>query len=509
MAAAASVFQFEPGDQYNRELAANVHPSDWVNPTPKQRYNLVVVGGGTAGLVTAAGAAGLGASVALVEKNLMGGDCLNFGCVPSKALIRAARAAAEMRNADMFGIEPVNVQVDFGRVMERMRRLRAELSAKDSARRFRDQLGVDVFIGDARFSGVDVIEVDGETLRFRKACIATGARAAAPPIPGLAGAGYLTNETIFSLTELPHRIAVLGAGPIGCELSQTLRRFGADVTLLERGPHILPREDEEAARIVEHAILRDGARLLTEARVKGVERRGDEKVLTIYQGSKQVELVVNEILVGAGRVPNVTGLGLESAGVEYDEVDGVRVDDRMRTTNRQIFAAGDVASRFKFTHVSDATARIVIRNALFFGRDRMSTLTVPWCTYTDPEVGHVGLYEHETRERGIAVTTFVQELRDVDRAVVDGEVSGFVKVLVRQGGDQIVGATIVARNAGEMLSELTLAIARGVGLSAIASVIHSYPTQAEAIKKVADAFNRTRLTPRVKRLFSTWFSLTR
>ena len=509
MAAAASAFQFEPGDQYNRELAANVHPSDWVNPTPKQRYNLVVVGGGTAGLVTAAGAAGLGASVALVEKTLMGGDCLNFGCVPSKALIRGARAAAEMRNADMFGIEPVNVQVDFGRVMERMRRLRAELSAKDSARRFRDQLGVDVFIGDARFSGVDVIEVDGETLRFRKACIATGARAAAPPIPGLGGAGYLTNETIFSLTELPRRIAVLGAGPIGCELSQTLRRFGGEVTLLERGPHILPREDEEAARIVEHAILRDGARLLTEARVKGVERRGDEKVLTIYQGSKQVELVVDEILVGAGRVPNVTGLGLESAGVEYDEVDGVRVDDRMRTTNRQIFAAGDVASRFKFTHVSDATARIVIRNALFFGRDRMSALTVPWCTYTDPEVGHVGLYEREARERGIAVTTFVQELRDVDRAVVDGEVSGFVKVLVRQGGDQIVGATIVARHAGEMLSELTLAIARGVGLGAIATVIHPYPTQSEAIKKVADAFNRTRLTPWVKRLFSAWFSLTR
>ena len=509
MAAAASVFQFEPGDQYNRELAANVHPSDWVNPAPKRRYNLVVVGGGTAGLVTAAGAAGLGASVALVEKNLMGGDCLNFGCVPSKALIRAARAAAEMRNADVFGIEPVNVQVDFGRVMERMRRLRAELSAKDSARRFRDQLGVDVFIGEARFSGIDTIEVDGQTLRFRKACIATGARAAAPPIPGLAGAGYLTNETIFSLTELPRRMAVLGAGPIGCELSQTLRRFGAEVTLLERGPHILPREDEEAARIVEHAILRDGARLLTEARIKGVERRGDEKVLTIYQGSKQVELVVDEILVGAGRVPNVTGLGLESAGVEYDEVDGVRVDDRMRTTNRQIFAAGDVASRFKFTHVSDATARIVIRNALFFGRDRMSALTVPWCTYTDPEVGHVGLNEVEARERGIAVTTFVQELRDVDRAVVDGEVSGFVKVLVRQGGDQIVGATIVARHAGEMLSELTLAIARGVGLSAIASVIHSYPTQAEAIKKVADAFNRTRLTPGVKRLFSTWFSLSR
>ena len=508
MAAAAPVFQFEPGDQYNRELAANVHPFDWVNPVPKRRYNLVVVGGGTAGLVTAAGAAGLGASVALVEKNLMGGDCLNFGCVPSKALIRAARAAAEMRDAAAYGIESVDVQVDFGRVMERMRRLRAQLSAKDSARRFRDELGVDVFTGEARFTSVDTVDVDGQTLRFRKACIATGARAAAPPIPGLAAAGYLTNETVFSLTELPRRVAVLGAGPIGCELSQTLRRFGAEVTLLERGPHILPREDEEAARLVEQAILRDGARLLTKAMVKRVEHRGGEKVLTLDQSGKPTELVVDEILVGAGRVPNVTGLGLEAAGVEYDEAHGVKVDDRMRTTNRRIFAAGDVASRFKFTHISDATARIVIRNALFFGRDRMSALTVPWCTYTDPEVGHVGLYEHEARDRGIAVTTFIQELRDVDRAVVDDEVSGFVKVHVRQGGDQIVGATIVARHAGEMLSELTLAIARGVGLGAIATVIHPYPTQAEAIKKVADAFNRTRLTPRVKRLFSTWFSLT-
>jgi len=503
----AAVFRLEPDDPHNQTLAANVHPSDWVNPQPKRRYNIIVIGGGTAGLVTAAGAAGLGASVALVEKTLMGGDCLSFGCVPSKALVRSARAAAEMRDAGDYGIEAGEVKVDFGRVMERMRRLRAQLSAKDSASRFQYELGVDVFIGEARFTGVDTVEVGGQTLRFRKACIATGARAAAPPIEGLAQAGYLTNETVFSLTELPRRIAVLGAGPVGCELSQTLRRFGAEVTLIERGPHILPREDEEAARLVEQAMLRDGTRLLTKATVRGVERRADEKVLPIDQGGEQSEIVVDEILVGAGRVPNVTGLGLEKAGVEYDEVRGIEVDDRMRTRNRRIFAAGDVASRFKFTHMSDATARIAIRNALFFGRDRMSALTVPWCTYTDPEVGHVGLNEVEARERGIAVTTFVQEFSDVDRAVLDGEVSGFVKVHVRQGGDQIVGATIVARHAGEMLSELTLAIARGVGLGALAAVIHPYPTQAEAIKKIADAYNRTRLTPRVKRLFSAWFSL--
>ena len=388
--AAASAIKFEPSDRHNRNLMANVHPSDWVNPTPKRLYNLVVVGGGTAGLVTAAGAAGLGASVALVEKTWMGGDCLNFGCVPSKALIRAARAAAEMRDAVAYGIEPVDVRVDFGRVMERMRRLRAELSVKDSAWRYRDELGVDVFIGAARFTGIDMVEVDGRTLRFHKACIATGARAAAPPIPGLAKAGYLTNETVFSLTELPRRVAVLGGGPIGCELSQTFQRFGAEVTLLERGPHILPREDDEAARLVQQSIQGDGVRLRTETATKGVECRGGAKVLMLDKNGALAELVVDEILVGVGRAPNVTGLGLETAGIEYDEAQGIEVDDRMRTTNRRVFAAGDVASRFKFTHMSDATARIVVRNALFFGRDRMSALTVPWCTYTDPEVGHVG-----------------------------------------------------------------------------------------------------------------------
>jgi pyruvate/2-oxoglutarate dehydrogenase complex dihydrolipoamide dehydrogenase (E3) component len=508
MAAAAPLSRFEPEDQYNRTLADNVHPFDWVNPVAKRRYNLVVVGGGTAGLVTAAGATGLGASVALVERDLLGGDCLNFGCVPSKALIRTARAAAEMRDAAEYGIHPVDIRVDFGRAMERMRRVRAELSARDSARRYRDELGVDVFIGEPRFTGANTIEVDDQTLHFQKACIATGARPSVPLIPGLAEAGFLTNETVFSLTKLPRRIAMLGAGPVGCEMSQTFQRFGAEVTLLTSGPQILPREDEDAARLVEQSMRRDGVGVVTDVTVRQVKRRGHEKILTLDHGSRTSELAVDEILVGAGRVPNVAGFGLEAAGVKYDELHGVTVDDRMRTTNRRIFAAGDVASRFKFTHVSDATARIVIRNSLFCGRERMSALTVPWCTYTDPEIGHVGLYEREAYERGIAVRTFVQDLRDVDRAVVDGETSGLVKVHVRKGKDQIIGATVVARHAGEMLSELTLAIARGVGLGAVAAVVHPYPTQAEAIKKVADAFNRTRLTPRVRRLFSIWFSLT-
>src|SRR5260370_4429801 len=317
MSAAAPLFQFERGGAYNQSRAANVHPPDWVHPVPQRRYNLVVVGGGTAGLVTAAGAAGLGAGVALVEKNLMGGDCLNYGCVPSKALIRAARAAAEMRSASAYGIDSTDVRVDFGRVMERMRRLRAKLSAKDAARRYRDELGVDVFIGAARFTGVDRVEVDGQTLRFRKACIATGARASAPPIPGLAQAGYLTNETFFSLTELPRRVAVVGAGPVGCELSQTLQRLGAEVTLLERGPHILSREDQDAARMVEQSLVRDGVRLLTEVTVRRVECRGGDKVLTLDQSGVAGETLGDDIYFCARRTPNPNGSPRRNRPVSY------------------------------------------------------------------------------------------------------------------------------------------------------------------------------------------------
>jgi pyruvate/2-oxoglutarate dehydrogenase complex dihydrolipoamide dehydrogenase (E3) component len=496
-----------PWDEHNRALVAGVHPPDWTNPRPAARYNLVVVGAGTAGLVAAAGAAGLGARVALVERYLMGGDCLNVGCVPSKALIRAARAWADVRRAGDFGIVvPEGARVDFGAVMERMRRLRAAISPADSAARFR-ALGVDVFLGEGRFTGRDTLEVGGAVLRFRRALVATGARAAVPVIPGLAETGYLTNETVFGLTALPPRVAVIGAGPIGCELAQALARFGAAVVLLDRGPQVLEREDHEAAALVAQALAGDGVRLMLDSTVSRVERGpGREAVLHVESARGAGTVAVDAILVGAGRAPNVEGLGLEAAGVDVDARGGVRVDDRLQSTNRKIFAAGDVCSAYKFTHNSDAQARIVVRNALFLGRARASALTLPWCTYTDPEVAHVGLSERDAHTRGIAVRSFVQELHDVDRAVLDGETEGFVKVHVRRGTDRIVGATIVARHAGEMLPELTLAMARGVGLGALASVIHAYPTQADAIRKLGDACNRTRLTPRVRTLLGAWLA---
>lgn len=498
---AEAIPEARPLDEHNRELIQNTHPPDWINPEPSGRYNMVVIGGGTAGLVTAAGAAGLGAKVALIERNLLGGDCLNSGCVPSKALIRCARAYADVRDAGEFGVKvPAGLELDFGAVMERMRKLRAGISHHDSAARFKS-LGIDVFIGSAAFKGADTIEVGGKTLRFAKACIATGARAAQLPIPGLAEAGALTNETVFSLTELPQRLAVIGAGPIGVELAQTFARFGSKVTLLEQRKQVLAREDRDAADIVERALIRDGVELDCCAKVKEVRREGDERIIVLEAGEGVRELRVDHILVGVGRAPNVEHMGLDAVGVEFDLRGGIKVDDQLRTTAKNVFAAGDVCFPYKFTHTADAMARIVIGNALFFKSDKTSTLTIPWCTYSDPEVAHVGLYEHEAAKRGIEIDTFRIEMSTVDRAILDGEREGFLKVHVQKGTDKILGATLVSRHAGETISEITLAMTAGAGLGTIARTIHPYPTQAEIIKKAADAYSRTRFTPRVATLF--------
>jgi pyruvate/2-oxoglutarate dehydrogenase complex dihydrolipoamide dehydrogenase (E3) component len=493
-----------PQDAYNEILVTNVHPPDWVNPEPAGRYNLVVIGAGTAGLISAAGAAGLGAKVALIERHLMGGDCLNVGCVPSKGIIRAARALSDARNSLEFGVHGgKDLGFDFSEAMERMRRLRSEISHHDSARRFRDELGIDVFIGEGSFAGPDCVEVGGKKLYFAKAAVCTGARAAAPPIPGLAEAGYLTNETVFSLTRQPQRLAVIGAGPIGCELAQTFARFGSRVTLIELGPQILGREDGDAAEILHAAFVREGIELQLGVTILGVEKRGSDKVLRLERNGEVLEVAADEILVGVGRAPNVEGLELQKAGIDFDK-NGVKVSETLRTTNSRVYAAGDICFPYKFTHTADALARILIANALFMGRQKTSALTIPWCTYTDPEIAHVGMYEKEARDKGVDVTTLTVPLEEIDRAVLDGESEGFARVHLRAGSDKILGATIVARHAGEMINEFSLAIANSLGMSAIAKTIHPYPTQAEVIKRLADAHNRTRLTPLVKKLLTGW-----
>jgi pyruvate/2-oxoglutarate dehydrogenase complex dihydrolipoamide dehydrogenase (E3) component len=491
----------EPFDQFNRRLVANVRPPDWVNPAPRERYDLVVIGAGTAGLVTAAIAAGLGAHVALVERHLMGGDCLNVGCVPSKAIIAAARGwhSAGLAAARFAGPRTPGTG-DFAEVMARMRRLRADLSPVDSAARFRG-LGVDVFFGGGRFVSPAAVQVAEATLRFRRAVIATGSSPAVAQIPGLERAGFLTNESIFSLAEAPAHLCVIGAGPVGCELAQAFARLGTPVTLIARGPTILPREDPDASRIVEQAMAQDGVRVLHEARVIRVETRGDRTVVSVERAGRIEEIGADRILVAVGRVPNVAGLGLETAAVRYDR-SGIRVNDRLRTSNRRVFAIGDVSSVHRYTHVADAQARIVVGNALFhgIGGGRASRLVIPRVTYTSPEVAHVGLDPRAIAERAIEAHTITVPMRDADRAVLEGEEDGFFRVHLRKGSDRILGATLVAEQAGEMIGEITVAMTSGLGLSRVGAAIHPYPTRAEVFRKAADAWRRTRLTPRAKRI---------
>ncbi len=501
-----------PLDEYNRRLVANVHPADWTNPIPHDSYDLVVLGAGTAGLVVAAGAAGLGIGlkVALIEKNLMGGDCLNVGCVPSKCLVRSARVVGEMRRGQELGVE-TTAHVDFAVVMERMRRLRSEISDHDSVQRFQ-KLGVDVFLGQGSFSGENLIEVGGQTLRFKKAVIATGARATRPEIPGLAAAGFLTNETVFSLTAPPDRLAVIGGGPIGCELAQAFRRFSCQVVLLHSGQNLLQKEDPAASEIIQATLSNEGVQMVLGCQIERVEVTATGKTIYYQQQGKPASIVTDEILVSAGRTPNVAGLNLEQVGVVYDLQKGVQVNDYLQTTNPRVYAAGDICMDWRFTHAADAAARIVIKNTLFapwgLGRAKLSALTMPWVTFTDPEVAQVGISAAIAKERGIEIETICISLSKVDRAITDGETAGFFKIHHQKGSDRIVGATIVAAHAGEMISLITLAIKGKWGLGKLSSIIYPYPTQAEGIKKAADSYRRTLLTPRAQKLlkFLTKFS---
>lgn len=503
-----------PNDDYNQQLVANVHPADWVNPESTGRYNMVVLGAGTAGLITAVVAASLGAKVALIEKHLMGGDCLNVGCVPSKGVIRAARAWADLRKAAEFGLLiPAGVKYDFGAVMARMRKLRARISRNDSAQRY-TKLGVDVYIGSGRFLGADAIQVEGPAgnriLTFVKAAVCTGARAAAPPTIGLQEAGYLTNETVFSLTELPQRMGVIGAGPIGCELAQSFARFGSQVYLIETMHGIMPNEDRDAAGIVEQQMVRDGVKLLCCGRDLTVQKTDDGKRLTVDSHGQQYDVTVDEILVGVGRTPNVERIGLEAAGVEYDK-NGIKINARLQSSNPNIYAAGDVCSRYKFTHAADAMAQVVIQNALFphpfgVGYADVESLNMPWCTFTEPEIAHVGMYERDAKEKGLEVETYTYKLDEVDRAILDGEEDGFAKVHIQKGTDKILGATIVAAHAGEMISEFSVAMKAGAGAKTIAGTIHPYPTQAEVNKKVVNLWRKAHFTQSTKNLLMKLFA---
>ena len=489
-----SIKQF-PKDPQNQLLRENVAPPSWKNPVPNSGYHLVILGGGSAGLVAASVAAQLGAKVALIEKDALGGDCLNVGCVPSKAIIRAAKVIAELRSAERFGIDlHGETTVDFKRVMERVWEVRATISPYDSAERF-TKLGVDIYFGTGQFTTEETINVNDQPLTFKRALIATGSRPLVPNIRGLAEVGYLTNETLWNLTTQPKRLAIIGAGPIGCEMAQAFQRLGTQVSLIDIAPQVLIREDPDAAELIQSRLSAEGVELHLATKTMSVSSQNGQKLLNLEQSGEIKSLFVDEILVAIGRIPNIEELNLEIAGVAFHPK-GVTVNDYLQTTNKRIYAAGDVALPYQFTHAAGHSAALVVQNALFpTPKKSWRNLIMPWATYTDPEIAHVGLYAKDAVEKNIAIDTYRASISQNDRAVADGDDEGFIKVHTAKGSDKILGATIVARHAGDIISEITMAMQHKIGLGAISRVIHPYPTQAELITKVASEYSKTRLSP--------------
>lgn len=471
----------------------------------RDTFDLVVIGGGPGGLVAAFGAAGLGARVALVERGLLGGDCLNVGCVPSKALLRSARAVHEARTADTLGVKVDGVAVDFPRVMARMRDRRAALARHDSVDRLM-AAGVDVVLGSAAFVDERTVAAGDRVLRFRRAFIATGSRPDVPPIAGLADAGYLTNENVFELSALPARLLIIGGGAIGCELAQAFAAFGSTVTIVDTAPRVLAREDPDASAIVRKRLEAGGVHLALEATVSTLAREGPVVRVAWRRAGGDEHATVDAVLVATGRKPNVEDLGLAAARVGAGK-DGILVNDRLQTTNRRIFAGGDVASPYQFTHAADAAARLVLRNALFFGRGRASGLVIPWCTYTSPEVAHVGVTAEDVEKSDGRIETLTVPFDDVDRAVLDEARDGFLRV--HHDRARIRGCTIVAPHAGELIGTIAQAMRSGGTLTELSSAIFPYPTCSEAFRKVGDLHQRSRLTAGVRQWLARYWRLRR
>ncbi|MCH8144403.1 MAG: mercuric reductase [Gemmatimonadetes bacterium] len=458
-------------------------------------FDLIAIGGGTAGLVTAAGAASLGLRAALVEREALGGDCLWTGCVPSKALIASAKLAHQMRHAAALGLEGASPGHAFRTVMERMRTVRARVAEHDDPERFR-KMGVDVVFGSARLEAPDRVSVDGRVLQSSRIVIATGALPSAPPIEGLETAGFLTHANAFDQDELPARIAMVGGGPIGLEFAQIYRRLGAAVTVVEVLPTLLPREDPDVGRLMAELLEAEGIAIRVGHGVERVTRGADgTKALHLRDadGAGHV-LEVDEIFVATGRPANTDGLGLEEIGVRLDR-GAVKVDATLRSNVKGIWAAGDVTGGLQFTHVAEYQAKLVLRNAFFPFPRKASYATVPWVTYTDPEVARVGLTELEAQERFDRVKTYRYPFADLDRAIVDGHTEGFIKIVTRKNG-RIVGATVLGSGAGDLILPVVMAMNARMKISQLSHIVYPYPTMVEGVKRAADSYYRERFAGR-------------
>ena len=473
-----------PGASFDRRWRELVFPEDYRNPQPRRRYHLVAIGAGPAGLVTSIAAAGLGARVALVERQAMGGDCLNVGCVPSKSLLEFTRR---------------NPGASFDEAFTWLRQVRQKIAHHDSVERYRAQ-GVDVFLGSARFLDDASIQVNEHRLRARRFVIATGARAAMPPIPGLKDCDPLTNESFFDLVERPRRLAILGAGPVGCEMAQAMARLGIEVHLVEMADRVLPGAIPQASAVLARALESHGVTLHVGTPVSEVTIVNGQSTLH----GAETPITADRVLVATGRRANVDDLNLHRAGVE---VSGglIAVDDKLRTTNKRIFAAGDVCSRLQLTHHADAHARIVVQNALFAPTASTRRLVIPQCTYTDPEIAGTGRTETELDELRVPFDRYRVDFAELDRGKTAGEQEGFVEVITAKGKDAILGATLVGHDAGEQIAPLCLAMANGLGLGALGKAVLPYPTRAEYLRRLADQYNRTRLTPAAQGLMKSWF----
>ena len=466
-----------------------VRPDLWQNPVPNGVYDFAIAGAGPAGLVAAEAASRLGFKVALIERNRIGGNSLNFGSIPSKSIIAAARAYKAKSEAEKSGasIAIGDLPLDFGEVMDRIRRTRTRISEHRSVEKL-EALGIDIFFGAARFENAETFLIEDRPLRFKKALIATGARPRPPDIPGLDEVGYLTSNTIFGIDALPKRLAVIGGGPLGCEMAQAFCRLGSHVSIVQNDPKFLPREERDAAEILSRSMARDGVVIRLNTTVVGARRAASAKILETVDNDVENDIEVDEVLLSIGRVPNVEELELESAGIAFDREQGVKVDDFLCSTNPNVYAAGDVCLALKFTNAAEASGRIAVQNALVEGQERQSDLIIPWCTYCDPEIAHIGAHVWESRRRSIPVKSFTIMMHDVDRAITDRNDTGFVKIHTEEGTDKILGATIVASRASELVNEMSVIMSAGIGMNDLAGIVHTYPAESGGIILAALAY---------------------